>query len=133
MLDGAHNAVKLAALTSTLQDLYPGQRSTWVLAFKDDKDIDAALAALAPSAAGIVATEFRETGGGTGAASCMPARKVAERARTHGLRSIAVECPIEAVTMARLVAGDAPVVVSGSFLLLSAVTSVLEPARSAHR
>jgi len=58
---------------------------------------------------------------------------VAERARAHGLRSIAVECPIEAVTMAGLVAGDAPVVVSGSFLLLSAVTSVLEPARSAHR
>ncbi|MEN0134258.1 MAG: Mur ligase family protein [Rhodococcus sp. (in: high G+C Gram-positive bacteria)] len=133
VLDGAHNAVKLGALTSTLQDLHPGQRFTWVLAFKDDKDIDAALTALAPSAAGIVATEFRVAGGGTGPASCMPARKVAERARAHGLRSIAVECPIEAVAMAGLVAGDAPVVVSGSFLLLSAVTSLLEPARTVHR
>ncbi|MGW5153022.1 bifunctional folylpolyglutamate synthase/dihydrofolate synthase [Rhodococcus koreensis] len=124
VLDGAHNAVKLAALASTLRDRHPAQRFTWVLALKDDKDIDAALAAVAPTAAGVVATEFH----GSGAVRSTSARKVAERARAAGMRSIEVGCPIEAVTMASQVAGTAPVVVSGSFLLLDAISSALTPA-----
>ncbi|MFC9557899.1 bifunctional folylpolyglutamate synthase/dihydrofolate synthase [Rhodococcus sp. NPDC056960] len=129
VLDGAHNAVKLAALVSTLQDLYPAQRFAWVLALKDDKDLDAALTAVAPSAAGIVATEFHSGSDGmaSGAVRSMPAGKVAERARAAGLRAIEVGCPLEAVTIASQVAGTAPVVISGSFLLLDAISSALTP------
>jgi dihydrofolate synthase / folylpolyglutamate synthase len=39
ILDGAHNPIKLAAVVSTLWDLYPRRRFPWVLALKQDKDI----------------------------------------------------------------------------------------------
>ena len=63
ILDGAHNAFKLAPLVATLDELYPGQQFTWVLALKHDKDLDAVLGAIARTAACIVATEFHTDGG----------------------------------------------------------------------
>ena len=115
ILDGAHNGVKLAALVDTLRALHPDRRANWVLAVKADKDLHAVLAAIAPVAHTVVATEF---------AGSIPAGTVAEQARVRGLCAVAVVDPVAAVRTA-LVTGDGPVVVSGSFLHLGAVDDAL--------
>ena len=125
LLDGAHNPIKLGALVATLHELHPGARFPWVLAFKQDKDLDAAMRVVAPAASAVVATEFRTDGGDHPASTSLPAERVAAAAESHGLTAVVDRSPTAAV--ARAVEADAgvPVVVSGSFHLLAAVDRAL--------
>lgn len=123
VLDGAHNNVKLVALVDTVRAFYPDRHATWVLAAKADKDLQSVLAAIAPIAGHVVATELPSDSAGPAAPS-MPAAEVAEQARTRGLRTVTVTNPAAAVEAA-LRLGDGPVVVTGSFLHLAAADTVL--------
>lgn len=132
VLDGAHSAVKLKALVDTVRDVYGGRRGVWVLAAKADKDLRAMVAAVAPMAAAVVATEIPHRPGEP-AAPTMPARAVAAVARAHGLPTLAVADPGEAVLAALdiressrdVACAEAPVVVTGSFLHLAAAAAAV--------
>lgn len=123
ILDGAHNSVKLAALVDTVRALHPGCRVTWVVASKADKDIRAVLAAIAPIAASVIATQLPHDADGPTAPS-MSAARISELAQARGLRAVAVDHPADAIGMA-LRTGDGPIVVTGSFLHLAAADRYL--------
>ncbi|ADB75499.1 bifunctional folylpolyglutamate synthase/dihydrofolate synthase [Geodermatophilus obscurus] len=128
VLDGAHNPMKLAALVATLQEVHPGVRFPWVLAFKQDKDLDAALHVVAPAASVVVATEFCSTGGDHPAGASVPAELVAAAAADRGIATAVEGNPVLAVRRAAEKADEAvPVVVSGSFQLLAAVHGATVP------
>ena len=122
VLDGAHNPMKLAALVATLQEVYPGGRFPWVLAFKQDKDLRAAVQVIAPTAALVVATQFATRDGDHPAGTSVPAEQIAIAAGECGVEAVVEEEPACAVTRAAEEADDGlPVVVSGSFHLLASV------------
>lgn len=58
ILDGAHNPDKMKALVSGLLEAYPGQKFTFILGFKQEKDIGTMIALLTPIASRFVATSF---------------------------------------------------------------------------
>lgn len=128
VLDGAHNPMKLSALVTTLQEVHPGARFPWVLAFKQDKDLAAALDVVAPVASVVVATEFCTTGGDHPADASVPADLVAAAAADRGIATVVEGDPVLAVRRAAEEADEAvPVVVSGSFHLLAAVHGATVP------
>ena len=101
ILDGAHNPIKLAALVATLHELHPGARFPWVVAFKQDKDVAAALQIIAPAASSIVATEFHAAAGDHPAGVSVAPERVAAAAARSGI-TITVEAdPIKAVSLGR--------------------------------
>ena len=122
VLDGAHNPMKLAALVATLHDVYPGTRLPWVLAFKQDKDLRAAVRVIAPSASLVVATQFATGDGDHPAGRSVAAEQITMAAGECGVEAVVEEDAACAVARAaeRAEAG-LPVVVSGSFHLLAAV------------
>lgn len=128
VLDGAHNPMKLAALVATLQEVHPGARFPWVLAFKQDKDLDAALHVVAPVTSVVIATEFRSAGSDHPAGASVPAEFVAAAAADRGIATAVERNPVLAVSRAAEEADAAlPVVVSGSFHLLAAIQGATTP------
>jgi dihydrofolate synthase / folylpolyglutamate synthase len=127
VLDGAHNPMKLAALVATLHEVYPGARFPWVLAFKQDKDLDGAMRVIGPAATHIVATEYRTDGGDHPAGTSTPAQRIATTAAERGISAVVESDAAAAVSRALDEAdGALPVVVSGSFHLLAAVHGATE-------
>jgi dihydrofolate synthase/folylpolyglutamate synthase len=128
VLDGAHNPMKLAALVATLHEVYPGARFPWVLAFKQDKDLDGAMRAIGPAATHVVATVFHADGGDHPAGSSVPAERIATAAAERGIPAAVQSDAAMAVRRAVDEAEEAlPVVVSGSFHLLAAVHGATVP------
>lgn len=123
VLDGAHNPLKLASVVSVLHDEHPGRRFVWVLAVKPDKDLRDVIAAIAPAASAIVATEFADHT----ARISVPAEVVAAAARDAGVPAVAATtCPRAALRHAvELSSPDLPVVVAGSFHVVAAVGAAI--------
>ena len=122
VLDGAHNPMKLAALVATLREVHPGARFPWVLAFKQDKDLRAAVRVVAPTASRVVATQFATGDGDHPAGTSVPAEQITSATEECGVEAVVEEDPACAVARAAERAEPGlPVVVSGSFHLLAAV------------
>jgi dihydrofolate synthase / folylpolyglutamate synthase len=121
VLDGAPNPMKLAALVATLPEVYPGARFPRVLAFEQDKDLDAALRVVAPAPSVVVATRFCTGGGDHPASVSIPAERLAAAAADRGIPAVVERNPTSAVSCAAETDAAVPVVVSGSFHLLTAV------------
>lgn len=112
ILDGAHNADKMAALVRTLD---PG--SVVVLGCLMAKDPSALVEAVRPAAAAVVATEPTVY-----AKPSTPAALVAEACRERGIEAYAEPDPMRAVDRAlELAAPDQPVVITGSLYLAGEV------------
>ena len=121
ILDGAHNAMKLEALVRTLREMHPGSRMPWVLAFKRDKDLGAALRVVAPVASVEVATAFSTGGGDHPPDVSLAAERIADGAAECGVGSVVEEDPARSVARAaEMTEPGLPVVVTGSFHLLAA-------------
>ncbi len=58
ILDGAHNEMKMRAFLKTLASLAPAAKHTFIIAFKNSKDIENILAAIIPQAKKIIITSF---------------------------------------------------------------------------
>lgn len=123
VLDGAHNALKLASVVSVLRDEHPRRRFVWILAVKPDKDLRDVVGVIAPVASAIVATEFSDHT----ARISVPAEVVAAAARRAGVPSVtATACPVAALRHAvELSTPDLPVVVAGSFHVVAAVGAAI--------
>lgn len=125
ILDGAHNAMKLAALTETLHQEFPGRKFVWVVALASGKEIDGAVAAVARHAHAIVATEWGTCSGVDGGSvdhsgiRSVDCTLIAERARRHGVSATSVPTVAQALERAR--GYGLPIVVAGSFHLLAEI------------
>jgi dihydrofolate synthase/folylpolyglutamate synthase len=125
VLDGAHNPVKIAAVVATLKETYPGCRVPWVLALKQDKDLDGVIDAIAPVASVVVATEFHTDERADAATSSVSASRIIDAARRKGLEAVAERDPEVALLKAtERCRGQSPAVVSGSFHLLAALSDL---------
>lgn len=123
VLDGAHDALKLSALATTVAETHPGRPVTWVLALARDKDLGEAVRAVAGAGARVVATGLP---GGEHASRHWSPSEIAAAAGAAGVPAVAVADPGDAVDHALTTGGGDPVVVTGSFRLPGAVTSRLD-------
>ncbi|NIJ12923.1 dihydrofolate synthase/folylpolyglutamate synthase [Saccharomonospora amisosensis] len=116
ILDGAHNAMKLASLADTVERRWPGRAPVWVLACKQGKDLLAGVAALARNASAVVAAQFRTGGQHAGPTVPAPAAQVAAAAVHEGVRVIVAPSLPDALRRAVAISQpDLPVIVTGSF------------------
>lgn len=122
-LDGAHNPAGMAALVRTAATLWPGRQALLVIGMLDDKDVEAAAAAIAPAVARAVVTEPPSP-------RAAPARRVAAALEACGVPVTVEREPMAALDRALGEAAPGqPVLVAGSLYLVGAVRGrVLEPA-----
>ena len=121
LLDGAHNADAARTLAVALRDLFPARRLVLLLGILGDKDIAAMADALAPLAAAVIVTEPPWEGRmGHG-------EDVARAARRHLTDVTYIPDVPEALAAAQRRARelDAPLVVTGSMILVGAVRPLL--------
>lgn len=114
IFDIAHNAEKAAALRGGLERHFPGRRFTFVVAVAEGKSAKDMFSAWAELPAHFIFTTFN--------VSHRPAvdpKRLAVLAESLGLAARAVDDPVEALTIARRMAGaDDIVVVTGSTFLV---------------
>lgn len=112
ILDGAHNAMKLASLAETVRRTWPGRAPVWVLACKPGRDLRSAVAALSRSASVVVATRFEAEG----RTESVPATEIAAAAVHAGVRAVVeAKLPWALRHAVELSEPDLPVIVAGSF------------------
>lgn len=127
ILDGAHNAQKLRALTGSLRAMYPGQEVAVLAAFVTSGDrLPPSAAEVAGLADHLIATQ---------PVSAYPFRQFEEpllviaHCKTHGQWSSEIQSDLRKA-LDTLVARPEPVlVVTGSLYLLSAIRQLLKPSR----
>ena len=122
ILDGAHNPMKLAALRAPLLH-EPGPR-VGLVALGAGKALEASVAAIAPALDRVVTVGFGPPPGDPGPRS-HPATDVATAFEQAGVTADAATDAAEAVALAKT-NEPATVVVTGSFLHLTAVREVLQ-------
>ena len=124
VLDVAHNAQKLSALTSAIAAAYPGASPVYVVAFGGNKQAILAdsIAVIARNASAIVATNF--PAGTTAWHPSVPADSIMEACEAAGIvNSKSVPDAWQAYKRARQL--GAPVVVTGSFYLIDGIRARL--------
>lgn len=58
VIDGAHNVQKMTALLSNLSKMFPGEKFTFAVAFKEDKEIEAMVQLITPVAEEVIVTSY---------------------------------------------------------------------------
>ncbi|MDX1467983.1 MAG: folylpolyglutamate synthase/dihydrofolate synthase family protein [Acidimicrobiia bacterium] len=120
LLDGAHNAAGVEALTTALREEFPTTRWQVVFGVMGDKDIDDMIARIAPLADGLVVTQVDYE-------RAAPAEELQRRARAvTEVPVLLASDPEHALDMARAEAGpDGAVLVTGSLYLVGEARDVL--------
>jgi dihydrofolate synthase/folylpolyglutamate synthase len=119
LLDCAHNVEGARALAAALPGLAAGRPVALVTSIVRDKDAPGILAALAPAAAAIIATESRNP-------RSFPTAELAAIARRHPTRVETAPDPVDALARARRIAGERGlVVVAGSMFLVGELRASL--------
>lgn len=123
VLDGAHTPASARAALEGLGAAWPRRPHVLLLALLAEKQVEAILATLVPSALAVVSTQVASP-------RALPAAALALRARAHapvGTPVEAVADPREALARARALAtGDALVLVTGSLYLAGALRPLLQ-------
>jgi dihydrofolate synthase/folylpolyglutamate synthase len=115
LFDIAHNAAKAAALGAALRRHFADRRFAFVVAIAESKDADAMIQTWAELPAQFIFTAFDVSH-----RSAMQPHMLANIAASKGLTSRAVSDPVEALSVARRIAGaDDLVVVTGSTFLVA--------------
>jgi len=124
VMDIAHNAEKASLLAQSLRERFPGRRIHCVVAIGESKDARQIVATLAALQATFTFTEFSAPG-----RTPIPAARLAAIAESLGTWGRAVGDPIEALTVARRMAGAHDVVVvTGSTFVVAALREWYAPA-----
>ncbi len=119
ILDGAHNVQKLASLTETLANVYPGRKFTFVVALTDTKKSLDCLRHILPLAEHIIVTWF-ELDKIPQLHYGIPPSKLASQLDNLGYKSYTVEENArKAYELAMRMGGD--IVVTGSFYLIASL------------
>ena len=115
LFDVAHNADKAAALAQALAHHFPERRCVFVVAISESKDAAGMIGALARVPGQFIFTSFSVTH-----REPISPYGLATIAQSHGVPARAVSDPVEALSVARRVAGpDDLVVVTGSTFLVA--------------
>jgi dihydrofolate synthase/folylpolyglutamate synthase len=115
VLDIAHNAEKAQSLAASLAQSFPGRRFHFVVAVGVSKDARAIVEAFARLPSTFTFTSFETQG-----RQATPPSQLATVAATLGIYGRAIPDPIEALTVARRIAGrDDVVVVTGSTFVVA--------------
>lgn len=115
ILDGAHNPDGAQALAETLRRKYPGKPITFVLGMMGRHSIEGVMAALAPLAGRIIATQPADE-------RRLPVERVVEEAAKHGFDAPIIAPPMEALRRAlREAAPEDVIVVTGSFYVVGEI------------
>ncbi len=126
VLDGAHTPASAHAALGGLHAAWPRRPYVLLLALLAEKQVDAILATLVPSALAVVATQAASP-------RALPAAELLRRAREHATAGTPVEAvadPHAALARARALAtGDALVLVTGSLYLAGALRPLLQRGR----
>jgi dihydrofolate synthase / folylpolyglutamate synthase len=117
VMDGAHNAQKMAAFVDSFQQLYPGIRPVVLLGLKDGKDYESVVPLLVPLASRIITTTFHT-------AQDLPAHAMdpvvlAEAFRAAGVTQVQSLPDQHQAFQAMLAAPETVCVITGSFYLLA--------------
>lgn len=117
IIDTAHNPQKMAALVTTLIHLFPHQKFAFLLAFKEDKDIQTILNLITPIASSIWLTTFSTHDQDFLPAPITP-QLLKETLKKVGFTNSNIE---EDPYMAyqKAIQEDKPLVITGSFYLVS--------------
>lgn len=114
LFDVAHNVEKASALRAALDRHFPGRRMVFVVAIAEDKDVAGMFAAWRGLPAQFIFTTFDVSH-----RRSRHSRTLVNTAEQAGLPSRALDDPIEALALARRIAGAADlVVVTGSTFLV---------------
>ncbi len=117
LLDVAHNAEKAAALRAAIERHFPNRRLVFVVAIAQEKDGDAVIAAWRNMPAQFVFTTFDVSH-----RRSRHSRNLVNLAEANGMVARAVDDPVEALGVARRIAGaDDLIVVTGSTFLVGAL------------
>ena len=120
LLDGAHNAAGVAALTRYLQEQYQGVRPVLLFGATREKDLDQVLRPLAPYASGLVASRPEIN-------RAMDPERIVEYGAGCFKPVLLRSEPDEALETARDLAGpDGMVLVAGSLYLVGRILELLE-------
>jgi dihydrofolate synthase/folylpolyglutamate synthase len=119
VMDGAHNAQKMAAFVDSFQKLYPGAKPAILLALKDDKEYRDVIPLLVPLAGSIIVTTFN-TSQDLPIVS-MDAEVLAEAFRAGGAARVESITDNQAAFRALQAAPEDIRVVTGSFYLLGQI------------
>ena len=124
VLDGAHNVDGASALAESIPALFPDRKIFQVCGMMDDKDVEAAVAILAPLAAAFYAAPVAYHRTAT-------AKRVADAARAAGAGGVAEFPSAKAALDAAVAAAkkeNGMVLVAGSLYLVGEVKAALLPA-----
>ena len=129
VLDGAHNPQKLGGLVQTLKDLYPGQKFIWLVAFGQSKDSVRSLEVIAPLVKELIVTQFSANQDMPSSSQATDVNALVERAHRAGIESIVTEKDTQKALATALDYSptSAPLIIAGSFYLLSALFPELTP------
>ena len=125
VLDGAHNPEKMAALAGAVEELFPRQRTVWVIAMRRGHDAAATLAVLRGLVHAVVCTRF---GAVTdwGVEASQPPDSLLEIVAGWRIPALVVVDVPEALQQARMLAGEEGlIVVTGSLYLVGEVRALL--------
>jgi dihydrofolate synthase/folylpolyglutamate synthase len=119
VMDGAHNAQKMAAFINSFRQLYPGVKPVILLALKESKDYSELGPLLAPLAARIIITTFN-TSQDLPVVSMDP-KRLAQAFRTSGVSHVENIADQRAAYQALLAAPEKVCIITGSFYLLGQI------------
>lgn len=123
ILDGAHNEDKMNALVSALKTIWPGQKFACIFAVKQNKDVIAMAASLAPVISRVYVTEFFATTD-VGRRVAMKKKEVAEIFAKHFSKDSVKVCDTSRVALdTALQYSHGPILVTGSLYLVSELRS----------
>lgn len=118
IMDGAHNAQKMANFVSSFRQLYPDVRPAILIGLKHGKDYEDLVPLLTPLASRVVATAFQTTQDLP--VQSMDPQQLARAFRAAGLPAVAIEDMRSAVRA--LLIGPEPIcIITGSFYLLAQI------------
>lgn len=127
VIDGAHNPQKMAAFTKSLKQYYPGQKFSFLIAFKRGKDYLDILRYVVPLAKQIIVTSFFNQTKEQGMAVIAEDTEVITRTLKQLNFSNYEVCEDNRVAFDKQLVASGLKVVTGSLYLLSDVYPILVP------
>jgi len=120
VLDGAHNPHAFKALSVSLKKVFPGKKIVLVLSVLEHKDVEGILGELESITDCVIPTQSSHP-------SAISVEDLASRLRKHNFKVHVQEKPLEALELAKKLAGDGNVVCAcGSLYLVGDVKKILE-------
>lgn len=129
LLDGAHNPQKMAAFIESLWKKYERKDFTFILAFKEDKDISSMIKQISKYTNQLIVTQFTTTSQDFNHKSFNSSELSELITKISGKTACVFSKPIEAINHAIEATKDYPIVVTGSLYLVGEVRQIVSSSK----